>query len=401
MNPNNDNPGATVFEWLQGRDDTERLVHFQITDSLVWSFIHRGLAFDAWIFNFNPVLHFFANYVATYFRTLTADAVLAICRFWGQLRPAITPLPILMPGAAIAMPALQPFQHTFANSGGHTDHIWRGMVNSHFHALAIMWEYQAHSNQTAKALAEKFKIKNNIPDNLDDQELARARSDPAERKSYVGELFMAMVDCDNCIDNPLKVRVPKAGRKRGREEFEDDAPADLGVKDGIQVTRVKEAPNLVLEALCWILLDAIIEAQQGNIMTSPWQKMQPNRLYEPYATFRERFDAVVDALRQSKAIIDNMMLVDMVRSLAASPLDNLRRKGLNKEVNKKRKLQIQAGDAVLQSMNEDKEAASGSAQSAGLKEAAEHDAALEQDDGEYEQFEPYHPEEKEGKEEEE
>ncbi|KAH8903182.1 hypothetical protein BR93DRAFT_931623 [Coniochaeta sp. PMI_546] len=161
------------------------------------------------------------------------------------------------------------------------DHTWRGLISDRVHAQAIIGEYQALENEEVKQMWQNYQTRHGLPGIMDDEELRSIMSDPSKSKPYVFELFQAMVDFSDMVDRPLK--------------------------DSVAVARVKNASDAVLEAMCWILLEAIVEAQRGNIYTSPWQNLKGHRLYEPYANLRDRLDAVNEALRKSKALVDNMM----------------------------------------------------------------------------------------------
>jgi hypothetical protein len=356
--------GHVIAMWLGRIDEPKRLNCFQIIDSMVWSFVHMGLAFNSDQFDFDPAQHGFASLVAMHLRSLTDHGVNLVCRHIAPYRPPTVPLPILMPGnpnAALGVQLGQPARCNFATYRDVNDHAWRGLVVDHDHALSIMKEYQQLGNNTARDLVQRFERRHNLQNlqALNNQELDRIRLNLAEQKTYVQRLFEAMVDFDDIIDRPQKVRAPKPRAKRSKRKHADSdhsgeehreeeiATADLGLKDNPQVTRVKGAPDVLLESLCWILLDAIIEAQRGNIMISPWQKMSDKRLYEPFETFHLRLDAVLEALRMSKAFVDNLLQCNMLRALAAAPGDNLFRKKANKTTNTLRTLQVKIGDAYL------------------------------------------------------
>lgn len=138
------NSRVLVTVWLQRLNPPARLVHFQIIDSLVWSNIYLGLPFNAQMFDFNPAYNAFATHVAAHFAALTSEQVQADCRSFAPLRPVGAPLPPILSRLgsnvmpAQQVPAQQPFQCTLASSGGFTDHVWRGLVDDHSQALAIL-----------------------------------------------------------------------------------------------------------------------------------------------------------------------------------------------------------------------------------------------------------------------
>lgn len=384
MDPN-DSPNSRVLItlWLQKLNTAQRLAHFQIIDSLVWRFVHVGVMFDARLFDFNPAYKAFAMHVAAHFRDLTTEEVLADCRSFAPLRPAEPPLPTIMSRSGNRLPAQQPIQRpsrtNLATTGGFKDHMWRGLVDDHNQALGIIWEYQAGGNKPALEIMQNYQNAHSLDANAADLELSNLRSNMAERKRYVKEMFLAMVDFTDIIDKPQKVRASKSKRKRTREEFEEEeeTAADPGEKDNVQVARVKNAPDVVLESMCWVLLDATMEAQQGNVTISPWQNLDNKRFYEAYPSFRHRFDAVLESLRRSKAFIDNMMETSMVRRLAASPRENLQRKKANEKLNAKRGLSIKAGNSLVKRLKAESEASA----TAPVQDAEEDemDAVAEED----------------------
>jgi hypothetical protein len=246
----------------------------------------------------------------------------------------------------------QPGRHSLAQVKDIKDHTWRGLINDRDHAQDIIWEYQAMENDEAKQMGQNYQARYELADIVNEQELRSILTNPTKSKPYVWELFLSMVDFSNIIDRPLKVRPRKPRGKRTAEQAED-LPA---FQDNVAVTRVKNASDAVLEAMCWILLEATVEAQRGNIYTSPWQNLKGLRLYEPYANLRARLDAVNEALRKSKALVDNMMGTAIVRRVAAVPHDMLHRKNANNSTNEKRDLQNKAGILMLNRLRAESEA---------------------------------------------
>ncbi|KAB5578498.1 hypothetical protein GE09DRAFT_1052521 [Coniochaeta sp. 2T2.1] len=131
-----------------------------------------------------------------------------------------------------------------------------------------------------------------------------------EKKDLVRELYDAMRDCSDKIDNtPAKRGKRKADGRAGASGTAHEEP-----HGNAQVRRVQEAPNVVLEILCWKLLN-------GAIGISPWDGIKPK--YEAYGSFHGRFAELLEAVKKSKAMVDNLMEVDFVKRLAAAPKGEL------------------------------------------------------------------------------
>lgn len=384
---------SIITRWLGSISPAEQLVHFQIIDSLTWHYIRFGFVPDAGEFGFSQEHSEFASYMVTYFQSFTLDGVVTEFRFLEQLRPAGAAMPTLSPGSngMNVGPPQQPDRLTLAQMKDINDHTWRGLISDRDHAQAIIGEYQALENEEVKQMWQNYQTRHELPDIMNDEELGSILSDPSKSKPYVFELFQAMVDFSDMVDRPLKVRIRKPHGKRASEQIEDDPPANPSFQDSVAVARVKNASDAVLEAMCWILLEAIVEAQRGNIYTSPWQNLKGHRLYEPYANLRDRLDAVNEALRKSKALIDNMMNTAMVRRIAAVPHDMLHRKYANKSTNEKRGVQNKAGILMLNQLRVQSEA-SGARHAVGDQEEEGND----QDEG----YAQHDEEEEEGEEDE-
>jgi hypothetical protein len=102
------------------------------------------------------------------------------------------------------------------------------------HALSLEAEYSALNNKKNKTAVKDC---DDFLTELDDQTV------------LVQQLFQAIVDDNNIIDKAVQ----KGSRKRTHTELEalEDEPITV---DNTQVTRVKTAPNVVLEIIAWKLL---------------------------------------------------------------------------------------------------------------------------------------------------
>lgn len=333
---------AHINNWIVDisiRFPEELPVYYQIIDSMYWHYIGSGIFPQAGDFDFGEDLQqqAFAEHIGSYFRPLnTGESVLEF-RSLGLRRPPGTPLPPL----SIRQHGVGPptAHDALAQHMQQKDNIWRGLVNDRARAHEIIGEYEKLEDDKAKIIGQTYQATHQLPDIADDEQLKSILSNPALSQPYVRQLFESMVNFTDTIDRQQKVRKGKG------KANDNDEPDEF--QDAVAVTRVKNAPNIVLEAMAWIILEAAIEAQRGNIHTSPWHKVMGKQLYEAYATLDDRLAKINEALKQSKALVDNLMATVMVRRLAAVPGDMLHRKNANKVTNTKRDLQVKVGSIVL------------------------------------------------------
>ncbi|KAB5578496.1 hypothetical protein GE09DRAFT_552850 [Coniochaeta sp. 2T2.1] len=172
-----------------------------------------------------------------------------------------------------------------------------------------------------------------FPENLDEQ------------VALVRELYEPIVDCTAMKDHPVLQGSKKRKRKEGGnvEDAADSGP--VKPCDNPQVSRVKAAPNVVLEILSWKLLYAIKNAQDGEIGISAWDGLDP--LYRVYASLRQRLDKVIDALKMHESISDNVMMPDFIKRLAGAPEREHSRKGQNQKNSKDKKEYLAHGMPVV------------------------------------------------------
>ncbi|OIW25169.1 hypothetical protein CONLIGDRAFT_648219 [Coniochaeta ligniaria NRRL 30616] len=379
----------SIIKWLGSVNDELRFSQFQILDTLAWHYVRFGNIPAIGEFRLPQDDVEFATFVSTHFQSLNLEGVGAQLRIFERFRPAGKPLPLLYPQPEDMIPQSyaddvqqpaskkrrvgqqgqmdmddpqqqdpqqQPARQTLDQVKDIKDHTWRGLVEDRDHAQQIIFEYTALEHADAQRMIENYQIKNNLADIVNDQELQDILSNPIKGKAYVFELFQAMVDFTDVVDKQLKVRTRKPRGNQAAQQVDANAPAEPEYKDSLAVERVKNTPDAILEALCWILLESTVEAQRGNIYTSPWQNMKNHRLYEPYKDFRTRLDTVLEALRKSKALIDNIMGTSMVRRLAAVPHDMLHRKYANNALNAKRDVQNKAGILMLNRLRAESDA---------------------------------------------
>jgi hypothetical protein len=124
---------------------------------------------------------------------------------------------------------------TFSQLKQRKESRYLGLVATYDHALALEVEYKATNNRLVEACED-------FPSDIQDQ------------REQVRRLYEAIIDHNDLLDRQV---VPKGcGEKRKRDE-ETDGAEDEGMPmptDNTQVRRVKTAPNVVLEIMCWRLL---------------------------------------------------------------------------------------------------------------------------------------------------
>jgi hypothetical protein len=157
-----------------------------------------------------------------------------------DLRPAGVPLPLLQ---ATAEHPVQPHQGfndgaisdvpNFSRLRGMKDHTWHGLVYDDKHAKKILEEYRGLNDKPCDTDAQG----SDIP------------RDRVSQLAIVREIYDGICDFTSIIDRPAK-------RKRRNTDpvEEENGSEELVPQNNHQAKRVKEAPNVVLEALSWEIL---------------------------------------------------------------------------------------------------------------------------------------------------
>ncbi|KAJ9133616.1 hypothetical protein NKR19_g8983 [Coniochaeta hoffmannii] len=138
----------------------------------------------------------------------------------------------------------------------------------------------------------------------------------ADLKSYHRELYLAIVDCSQAVE-------------------QDGSTA----RKNLATMR-----NIDVEILAWGVLIATINAQQGKINL---ESVSKNHRYDAYSTFRERFDKVKELFLTYKCTVKTCTPDDPVTRLAAAPEAESKRKEGNRVTNEKKKRRIAAGRGAL------------------------------------------------------
>ncbi|KAB5543035.1 hypothetical protein GE09DRAFT_1225180 [Coniochaeta sp. 2T2.1] len=280
------NPNA-IPDFIKGFDPPNRFEWFMIIDTVVWNAIRRGEILDAGCFNFHPHTMEFAEYLVNFLRKLNFEDIMRYFRFLDANR------------------------------------TYQGLIIDGDHARAILAEYEDANDGKARQIRQHTLEKEEWDPDFVDDDLKAVLDDPANAsKPFVQRLFEAMVDFDDVKDQPKKKPAPRPPRnKQARAEWDANPPVHdpNATEDNTQVKRVKEAPNAVLEAMAWVLFQAIVDAQLGHTHTSPWGGHTGKNLYEAYPTLDSRVQMAIDALADYKAVTDNLMTTPMLRRLAATP----------------------------------------------------------------------------------
>lgn len=314
--------------FLSSLTDEDRLFAFQILDSLAWYYIRHRTIPDPLGFQFPAQYVSVALQLAGYFGQLSHIAASDALHHVETLRPVGVTLNILFP-ADVQLLLVRPV----CGSGLHAlnefqDQTFRDLVTGPTHANEILTEFHSLNDDHAKdMILTKVKSELADPDNAADEEseidedISDILTNTDKGKTYVRQLFEAMVDRDGIID-----------KKQGKHRADPTA-----------LVRVLHAPNALLEALCWTVLEATVAAHRGEIHISPWGGLTARKLYETYPTFDARFTEVVNALKCSKALVNNLMANAALRHLAAHPQSVVTGKEANNKVNSTRGQQIKDG----------------------------------------------------------
>lgn len=115
-------------------------------------------------------------------------------------------------------------------------HTFKGLVRDLGHFSALKTEYERLNNKKDNTDVPDC---DDFPQDLDDQ------------RSLVRELFEAMVDFSEIVEEPRLVRKNK---KRQHSELENEDSSLAEYRDNTHVKRVKESSDVEIELLAWNLL---------------------------------------------------------------------------------------------------------------------------------------------------
>ncbi|EFX03795.1 hypothetical protein CMQ_723 [Grosmannia clavigera kw1407] len=194
-----------------------------------------------------------------------------------------------------------------------------------------------------------------------------------EQRKLVGQLYDAIKSMDNILEKKRPISLKK--RKQGGEgegggnsngesvdrnengndqnEEEDDdqvAGQQLGrpqIKESVSVRKVKGLSRIEVEMLCWDLLFTVRDIHRGRLPFQPWSRN--DWCWEgSFVSFGQRFDAVVETLRQSKAAVCSLLESDKMARLAAHPRREYKRKENNRSQNAERNAQVFVGRHAIE-----------------------------------------------------
>ncbi|KAK0715972.1 hypothetical protein B0H67DRAFT_255421 [Lasiosphaeris hirsuta] len=130
--------------------------------------------------------------------------------------------------------------------------------------------------------------------------------DDQGQKALVKELYDALMDCDQETLHSLS----KAGRKKSDRAQID--PAE--VAGTAYILRLKDVER---ELLCWEILFATRDMQMKNAYVPGWSISSFK--YKRFASFSERWAAIVSLLRKSKAVVKEINKAPLLKRMVANP----------------------------------------------------------------------------------
>ncbi|KAH8903184.1 hypothetical protein BR93DRAFT_214809 [Coniochaeta sp. PMI_546] len=137
-----------------------------------------------------------------------------------------------------------------------------------------------------------------------------------ERQQLISKLVDAMVNYEDIVEKPIasKSRRHTSQDATSGASHDEDAPA---LKDNYRVERVRNTSKAELEILASKVLWYIKDAQDGNIFLPDRYGKQVE--YTKFPSFMARYEKVLEALKFSKALVDDLMAWDHCRRLVAAP----------------------------------------------------------------------------------
>ncbi|CZR63404.1 uncharacterized protein PAC_13301 [Phialocephala subalpina] len=178
--------------------------------------------------------------------------------------------------------------------------------------------------KTQRDRKEKLKI--------DELEAIDFPSTNHELRIHVKRLVDAIKNTDNILDKPCKNGKPAQAAQR----------LDRGYY-----------PDEDVELLAWEILFGLRDAQLGVILVDEYHGFK----YESYDSFKSRFEATLQALKESKAVCKQLLDPSFVHRLCDAPDSELRQKENNKKVNGERDTQNEIGRNILSGKLDPKDAA--------------------------------------------
>ncbi|KAE8448668.1 hypothetical protein EG329_009094 [Mollisiaceae sp. DMI_Dod_QoI] len=143
-----------------------------------------------------------------------------------------------------------------------------------------------------------------------------------EQRAYVKKLMDAMKDTNDILDKPCKNGRPAQAAQRLERGFYSD---------------------IDIEMASWEVLLCLRDAQLGVALVEKHHGAK----YEAYTSFETRFQATLQAIKQSKAVCKQLLDPPFLHRLCDAPDYELFNKEMNKRVNAERDTQNQLGRRVL------------------------------------------------------
>ncbi|TPX07994.1 uncharacterized protein E0L32_010325 [Thyridium curvatum] len=140
------------------------------------------------------------------------------------------------------------------------------------------------------------------------------------------------------------------GKGKGKTKKKSDYKGFQPPKTPPAVAASQRLSPIEIEMLCWEMLRAIKDAQEGRCYLEDWTNDWD---YSHYPSFRARFMAVLDVLRKHKTLVKNLTNSLWKRRLAAAPEKEAHRKEANKGQNEERNLQVKLANAAMKGNADD------------------------------------------------
>ncbi|KAK4171540.1 hypothetical protein QBC36DRAFT_315684 [Triangularia setosa] len=126
----------------------------------------------------------------------------------------------------------------------------------------------------------------------------------------------------------LKVETLKFNSQKGKAQPLPNR--SQGVKNSVALDRLRDLADVQIGIMAW---NKVIDAHHDNAEFAPNGQ---ERIFEPFPTFAERFDAAIEALRISKSLVNMLPEQDVTRSIVAATKKELSNRVANYQLNSNR-----------------------------------------------------------------